>query len=301
VDLAWIDEHLPAARTGPVDVFRDRPWSMVARVPTAAGPVYFKENRGGTRYEAALLPALAQWAPDRVLTPIAADGRRGWTLLPDGGPTLRESDPGDPDRWARLLADHAQLQRDLVPHVTAPHVTAPHVASMLTLGVPDQRPSAFDANLARLPASATLAAELPVLRALNDVLARSPIPRSLQHDDLHDGNVFTDGRVFDWGDASVGHPFGVLLVSLRVAADQLKVPDGDPAVLRLRDAYLEPWSDLADRESLLAEVRAAVQLAKLGRSLAWQRALSEADGAALAEWGNGVPGWLDELREPVRL
>ena len=26
---------------------------------------------------------------------------------------------------------------------------------------------------------------------------------SLQHDDLHDGNVFTDGRVFDWGDAKL--------------------------------------------------------------------------------------------------
>ena len=291
MDLAWIDEHLPTARTGPLELFRDRPWSMVARVPTVAGPVYAKENRGDTRYEAALVDALSRWAPDRVLTPIAVDVRRGWTLLPDGGPILREADASGPDHWERLLADHARLQRSL----------APHVDELLALGVPDHRPSNFDANLARLPASDALTAELPALRVHNECLGQSQLPMSLQHDDLHDGNVFTDGRVFDWGDASVGHPFGVLLVSLRVAADQFQVPDGDPLVFRLRDAYLEPWSDLADRDSLLAQVRAAVQLAKVGRALSWQRALAEADDAGRAEWGDAIGGWLNELREPVRL
>jgi hypothetical protein len=291
VELAWIDEHLPTARTGPLEVFRDRPWSMVARVPTGAGAVYAKENRGDTRYEAALVQALARWVPDRVLTPIAVDVRRGWTLLPDGGPILREVEGTEPDHWERLLADHARLQRDL----------APRVDELLALGVPDHRPATFEANLARLPASEALAAELPALHEDNECLRQGGIPMSLQHDDLHDGNVFADGRVFDWGDASVGHPFGVLLVSLRVAADQFQVEDGDPLVLRLRDAYLEPWSDLADRASLLAQVRAAVQPAKVGRALAWQRALAEADAPGLAEWGDPVAGWLDELRTPVTL
>jgi Phosphotransferase enzyme family len=291
VELAWIDEHLPTARTGPLKVFRDRPWSMVARVPTVAGAVYVKENRGDTRYEAALVRALAGWVPDRVLMPIAVDVRRGWTLLPDGGPILREIAGTEPDHWERLLADHARLQRDLAPRVDELHA----------LGVPDHRPAAFAANLTRLAASDALIAELPALRDHNECLRQGGIPMSLQHDDLHDGNVFGDGRVFDWGDASVGHPFGVLLVSLRVAADRFQVPDGDPLVLRLRDAYLEPWSDLADRESLLAQVRAAVQLAKVGRALAWQRALAGADAAALVEWGDSVAGWLDELRTPVTL
>jgi hypothetical protein len=190
-----------------------------------------------------------------------------------------------------MLAAHAQLQRDL----------APHAQDMVALGVPDHRPTAFGANVARLPASDALSAELANLVALNDILAASPVPMSLQHDDLHDGNVFADGRVFDWGDASVGHPFGVLLVTSRVAADRFEVSEGDPLVLRLRDAYLEPWSDLASREVLLAEVRAAVQLAKVGRSLSWQRALVDADASGLDEWGDAVTGWLDELREPVTL
>jgi hypothetical protein len=110
--------------------------------------------------------------------------------------------------------------------------------------------------------------------------------------------VFTSGRVFDWGDASVAHPFGVLLVSLRVAADRFDVRAGDPVLARLRDAYLEPWSDIADRASLLAEVEAAVQVTKVSRALSWERSLVGADAAALAEYGPNVQGWLDELLEP---
>ena len=50
-------------------------------------------------------------------------------------------------------------------------------------------------------------------------------------------------RVFDWGDAVVGHPFGTLLVTLRVVAHWTGLPNGAPELLRLRDAYLEPWTD----------------------------------------------------------
>ena len=52
---------------------------------------------------------------------------------------------------------------------------------------------------------------------------------SLQHDDLHDGNVFVGpagaggvgggDRIFDWGDAAVGHPSG-LLATLRSIASR---------------------------------------------------------------------------------
>ena len=82
---------------------------------------------------------------------------------------------------------------------------------------------------------------------------------SLQHDDLHDANVFVaDGRhrFFDWGDASVAHPFLSLLVPLRVAADALGVPNGDRVLLRLRDAYLEPWSAYGSPAELREQCRA---------------------------------------------
>src|SRR5829696_5360013 len=87
---AWIDSVLPAPLTGPVEVTKDRPWSLVARVPTESGLLWFKENRAGTQYEAGLMEALWRWAPDSVLRPVAVQRERGWSLLPDGGPTIRE-------------------------------------------------------------------------------------------------------------------------------------------------------------------------------------------------------------------
>ncbi len=137
---------------------------------------------------------------------------------------------------------------------------------------------------------------LPQVQLWCEELGRSPIPMSIQHDDLHDGNVFADGRFFDWGDASVQHPFGVLLVSLRVAADNLGVGDDDPALDELRDAYLEPWSDLASRAQLLREAQLAVHVAKVSRALSWQRALADTDSQ---EYGDPVTGWLGELLENV--
>ena len=51
-----------------------------------------------------------------------------------------------------------------------------------------------------------------------DRLAAYGIPETVQHDDLHDGNVFVrDGRYLflDWGDSCVSHPLHSLVVTLR--------------------------------------------------------------------------------------
>ena len=75
---------------------------------------------------------------------------------------------------------------------------------------------------AELVAAREYATEYAELCARLDSFGIAP---TLQHDDLHDNNVFapsaTGGplRVFDWGDAVVGHPFGTLLVTLRVVSD----------------------------------------------------------------------------------
>ena len=121
----------------------------------------------------------------------------------------------------------------------------------------------------------------------------------MQHDDLHDGNVFAgaDGyRFFDWGDASVAHPFGTLLVTLRsIAARRGLAADDDPALARLRDAYLEPWTDRYDRADPAWRRPAwRSRVAPVSRSLSWRRALDTADPSR-AEYADAVPGWLQEL------
>lgn len=269
---SWVDGIVE--RTGDFEVVRERPWSLVAKVPTAQGAYWFKENRAGTVYEAALIQALARWAPGRVLDPLAVDAARGWSLLPDGGPTLRCLEGVD---WAPFLAGYAALQRDL----------APHAAEMVALGVPDLR--SLDESLAALTIPPSIVDYLPKLRDLAAELAHSPVPASIQHDDLHDANIFSSGKIFDWGDASLAHPFGTLLVTLRVARHYGR--ETEP----LRDAYLEPWTGLAPRAQLLREARIAEQLAKVGRALSWQRALIGATPEEIAEWEDPVAAWLEEL------
>ncbi|MEU4378514.1 aminoglycoside phosphotransferase family protein [Micromonospora echinofusca] len=310
--LDWVGEHLARHGrrvAGPVEP-RVRPWSLVWRVPTDAGDVWFKANNPGTRHEAALLGALARLVPGRVLDPVAVDAGRGWSLLPDGGPTLREALGGDRGlltRWERVLPAYADLQR----------AVAPAAGGLLALGVPDHRPEALpelfgalldDEESLLLGEEDGLSAEAyGRLRAHRSAfaedcrrLAGSGVAPTVQHDDLHDGNVFVAGdgyRFFDWGDASVAHPFGTLLVTLNSVADAFGLPGGDPALARLRDAYLEPWSDGHDRATLREAARLAVRVTRVSRALSWRRALQGADPTR-AEYAAAVPGWLQELFAP---
>ena len=316
---SWVADRLAEhgrSVSGPIEQPHVYPWSTVLRVPTAEGPVWFKANSVGTAYEVALLRRLARWCPDRVLVPLAGDEEAGWLLLPDGGQTLRQADAGVTsfDHWVTVLVEYADLQRTL----------APRAVEMVAAGVPDLRPAALPGHLTDLLADEDallvdrpdgLAAEqLRGLRELEGQFARwceelagTGIAPSLQHDDLHDGNVFVPYggsgpyRVFDWGDASVAHPFTTLLVTLRVVAYRLELPNGAPELLRLRDAYLEPWTGEHDRATLLAAVDLALRTGPVGRALSWRRSLIGATEAARARHGEGIPGWLVELGAPTSL
>lgn len=299
----WAREELSALGVTVRDVVweRIRPWSRVAKITTAGDPVWLKVNLGDTVYETGLLRLLGTLTPVHVVVPIAVDAAQGWSLSPHGGPTLRESHPDfDARLWERLLAEYAELQREL----------APHVRDLLAVGVPDVTPE-------RLPAHLSALLELPVVTEHLDIprvrqeqrsfieecteLAASPIGPTLQHDDLHDNNVFAYHdrfAFFDWGDSVVSHPFGTLLVTLRVAAAKAEVKAGDPLLERLRSAYLEPWTGEHDRADLDRWAYLAMRVTKVSRALSYQRALSAADEAGWAEWGEGIYGWLEELVGP---
>lgn len=305
---SWVDERLSRAGrrvTGLVEP-RVRPWSLVWRVPTADGPVWFKANNPGTVHEAALIAALAELTPERVLTPIAVDPEQGWSLLPDGGESLRDVLARDPDltHWERALPGYAALQL----------ATAPRADELVALGVPDHRPEVLAGHLAELlddrealligvegglspDLHERLRAELPSYAERCRRLADVGIPATVQHDDLHDGNVFAGPagyRYFDWGDASVAHPFGTLLVTLRSIRHAKKLAADDTGLTRLRDAYLEAWTDRYDRRTLVEAADLAIGLGPVSRSLSWRRALDTVDESR-AEYADAVPGWLEEL------
>jgi hypothetical protein len=305
---------LGGTSTGPVRTVRVRAWSILRQVPTSTGLVWFKANVPGNGFEAAVVEALAGWAPDFVVPPLAVDPDQGWLLSPDGGPTLRAAmaDRPDPTRWAELLSRYAELQR----------LVAPHGDRLVGLGLPDLRPGRMPAALADLLADPTVILAAPVRAALVALipeydrwcaeLAADGLPPAIQHDDLHDDNVFVGGaelRFFDWGDACLAHPFGTLLVTLNAAANRFGFDPAGPELARLRDAYLEPWTGLCDQAGLRRSVRLALRVAKVGRAVSWRRALAGATDlgwqAALGgppriapEHASAVGAWLETLAEP---
>jgi hypothetical protein len=310
--LAWATERLAEVGMvpdGDPEQPHVRAWSTAFRLPVRGGAVWLKSVGPGSAQEPALVQALGEWAPEHVLVPLAVHRERRLMLLPDGGATLREAGgAGSVEAWEVMLRDYAQLQLDLLPHA----------ADMVGLGVPDLRPERLPELVPELLADdeslllgrpdgmtaevrGQLEAQLDRFTEQCRELADSGIPATLQHDDLHDANVFVgDGRhrFFDWGDASVAHPFLSLLVPLRVVARELEVANGDPALRRLRDAYLEPWSAYGSPDELRAWADLALAVAPLPRAMTWRRILRGVHGAERAEWADAVPGWMAEYLQP---
>lgn len=280
---------------------RLRPWSVLVRFSVDGGrgdrPVWFKAVPPAAAFEAGLAAGLAAWVPDHVLAPLAVDAERGWCLLPDGGPLFRQvldEGAGTLADWEDALRRYAVMQRALVPY--AEKVTS--------LGVPSARPlelpGLFDTLLAENEAltgeeRAELEALRPRLVEWCAELAAVGVADSLDHADLHDGQLFrpAPGRFtfFDWGDALVGHPFSSLLVPARSAEDRF----GPQALTRLRDAYLEPWTgDGIAAGDLRRAVSLAWRLAALGRAASWGR-MFPAPAAPAAPGGAETALWLREL------
>lgn len=245
--------------TGAIEVPHERPWATAMRIPTARGVVWFKASRPPWDHEAGVLQVLAPLAAG-LLPEVIAASDEGWLLLADAGDRVREH----PVEWSRIAGPYAELQR----------ASAPHVDALLAAGAFDNRPSAVVAQaeglLEVLPAELArgLEARLPRVAELMDRLAASPLGVTVDHGDLHDGNVFTRGErvtIIDWGDSAVAHPFFTLSVAeddeiwARLAAWEGSHEDDLATVRELRfliralnwahlAAFGEPWSDhLHDR------------------------------------------------------
>jgi hypothetical protein len=281
----WIDAECARAaltRTGPA-LARGRPYSVVARVPTDQGTVWFKANPPASSFEPALLVALAAWYPDRFTAPIAVNQDRAWSLTRDGGPTLREQQADTPDTgaWHAMVHGYARLQLDL----------ARHVGDLLELGLADLRPDSVPSQFEKLlddpvteqvigaPDGITrgqhlaLRALAPRLREWCAELDDLGIPASLDHADVHPHNIFAaTGTPFDWGDAAVSHPFCSLLVALRTAAHHAGLPPASPELAALTDRYLTPWLEAGhSRAAVDRSLTLALRIAPLARALTWGR------------------------------
>ena len=257
---AWIESQVEVS--GEIEQPHVRPWATVLRVPTAAGPVWFKAARDAFAYEPALLEVLVPLAPDLLPEVIASRPEAGWLLLADAGERAREA----PIDWTPLLRHYAVLQIAAVPHVD----------ELLAAGVVDNRAPKLDAVFPALaPQTADeLRAREPDIERAFARLAASPVPITIDHGDLHDGNVFSrDGRprLIDWGDATVAHPLTTLALE----------PD-DPAATA---GYIETWSTVASHDELERVLQDVREVRWLLRAINYARVLpydpSHAEGIEL--------------------
>lgn len=212
---AWIDARV--ARTGEAEQVHVTPWSTVLRVPTADGAAWFKANDPALAFEAALVDRLASLRAHVVPPLIASDAARGWLLMGDAGERLREVVQRERSlrRWHEVLARYADLQL----------AAAPGVDDLLGLGVPDRRLERLPRDYADLCDRLGLREQRQAVGEVEELCARlaeSGLPDTVQHDDLHDGQVFLGPGgdagpgplVLDWADACVTHPFLTLAVTL---------------------------------------------------------------------------------------
>ena len=105
------------------------------------------------------------------------------------------------------------------------------------------------------------------------------------------------GTRVDWGDAAVAHPFASLVTTLNSVAYRLGTDPDGPELRRLRDAYLEAWTDVLPRPALHDVLGLALDLGRIGKSAAWARALSGVDPVAMGTFGDAPAMWLVDLIE----
>jgi hypothetical protein len=256
---AWIDARLSdlgLTRTGAVEQPHVKDWSTVMRVPTDAGTVWFKANEAGLAHEAAVVELIASRSAGRVPPPLARDPGTGWMLLEDAGERLRDVIPRERSlaRWLDVLEAYARVQL----------ACEGDVDTLLALGLPDRRlhtlPAAYADLLAGLDDADPRLPGPEVIEDLGRELAAFGIRETVQHDDLHDGQVFLGSsthQVLDWGDACVSHPFFTLAVTLEGGIswgvdDEEDSEDLEPHLA----AYLRPY-----REQYEGDLREAARLA----------------------------------------
>ncbi len=196
---------------------------------------------------------------------------------------------------AVALDRYGRMQRDL----------APHLDELLATGAHDMRPAIMPERFEQALVAASehverrgsaadrhalerLEALRPTVARWCELLDRMPGAPSLDHNDLHPGNVLTDehgdvghARFYDWGDAVLAHPFASMLATLQFMRTYAG-SDGTQ-IRRLRGAYLAAFADLAPAAELIETLELACRVGHIARALTWERAI-RADPGFDEQW-----------------
>lgn len=303
-----MDANVPSA-TWHVVKDTDLTYLVVGQVDAAR---YFaKAVTDISRGETGLSALLAERHPNLVPDVIAIDSARNWLLMRDiGGEALRARP--DVSRYEAALRQYAQLQRQEIDQIE----------TYLSYGILDRRPVKLKdeirtylpelcAGLEQYKAETVLALQDEWI-AMCDELATG-MPMSLEHGDLHGGNIFWRERtddlcILDWGDATVTHPFFSVRVFWNALYDLL--PEEDEVawykqIQTMRKVYLEAWSGVATEGVLWRHWLIAEELGCVYRALSWHVYVTRyrydvaESSDKPAQWLNLLLEYRDETTLPI--
>ncbi len=244
----WVEEKLPQAGfypQGKVHQFHCWEISCILKVPTTSGLLYLKAVPPIFASEPGLVQWLNQKVPGQVPEVVATDSSRGWFLTRDfGGYNLGDSE--DYQLWQQAISAYARLQIK----------TVSLSQEILSLGCLDRRLPQLISHCRQLadylsdtPERETgISSEqcrrwqqaIPRLEEMAEKLDSFNIPYTLEHGDLHCGNIQVTDRgfvFFDWTDGSLAHPFFSLDPFLKEG------PKNPEIRSRLLQAYLNVWRE----------------------------------------------------------
>lgn len=304
----WLRPALEASGrvvTGPLVQERVRFWSTVLTIDTDRGKVWVKENAPSQSFEAALAQVVEGIAPGTVAPVVAVEPSRGWLATADLGTSLwHDAMPPLPD-WVAMASQYAVAQRTLAAHDSELLATGlsrfprepDDVVAWVVHRVDELVALADDDPRRPTPAELEgIEAGLPLLHDAAAALVDSGLPDSLQHNDLHLGNAFRRGEsaaFIDLGDAVWAHPLTVVRIPVWIVRNRRSLAADDPDLVRLADAFVEPWIDLADRGALHALLPAADRVSCLHRAESWRRLIADVPLSAVPDdFVRTVTEWL---------
>jgi hypothetical protein len=304
----WFSTQLEEAGlkpTGRLEHLKTWAISCILRQPTTGGDLYFKAVPPLFGTEPLMTRLLADYFPANIPEILAINETEGWMLMKDfSGETLKSLP--EMAAWEAVLRQFGRLQAEAVPYLDKfieggirqrPLERLPAYfeallddTEMLLLG---QERGISEAQLEELRGL------VPVVTAACRKLAEYGLPAGLDHGDFHSGNVvFAGGKyiIYDWTDITVSHPF----FSLFTLFDSEEIPVRETVPNwqnRLRDVYLEAWTNYAPMERLIEAFEIAYPLGIIVQALNYQWIVQNQETKSKAGWIGAISYYLKKYLE----
>lgn len=257
---------------GPLEQVKVSDLSIILRIPIVNGELYFKGTGMAARYEAGLSHHLNMIHKGKSVDIVDINENEGWLLMCElGGGSLRQL--RDKHVWQRAINEYAKLQVSEIEYIH----------TLISLGLPDRRlhvlKDDIEKHLSGMCATGLDEETTGKVMALKPELLQmceemeGVVPYSIDHGDLHSANIrLVDNEIvfFDWGDATITHPF----FSTRIfwhSIDDIIFSESEwlAMVNEFRPHYLEPWTKFASMHELERLLLLSDQLACVYRALSW--------------------------------